>query len=356
MNAPLSADLIQVQPAAEFNHSDDLATYSLSALLADLQPLNYSVQNLLAKGYVYSMTGVNNHGKTTLAMQLVSALTKGEDFAGNKTIKGRVLWISGENTYDTLLKCKMYVDKGMLDMPNLTVKPTPLNIAWVDAFIKNENALSILDPYSLVVIDSLQAHASGGNLVENKDAHIIIEALTKLKNLNGNPTILILCHPKKNPDKHDLVPYGGGSIMNAIDGNLTVWKEDDQIKLHHLKLRQPNFKEMYFDLRIHEFEDFQDQWGKKTTSAFLEYTDADKVSEKANDTYNETIRFLKFFDVGNSLKVPSIQAAGDSLFPDMPDPAKRKNKANAVLQRLKNNNYLQKSNRLTSEGKNLLKN
>jgi hypothetical protein len=355
MNAPLSADLSQVQPT-KFNHSEDLATYSLAHLLADLKPLNYAVQNLLAKGYVYSMTGVNNHGKTTLAMQLAAALTKGEEFAGNKTNKGRVLWISGENTYDTLLKCKMYVDKGMLDMSNFTMKPTPLNLAWVQTFLDNENALSLLDPYDLVVIDSLQAHASGGNLVENKDAHLIIEALTKLKELRGNPTVLILCHPKKNPDKHDLVPYGGGSIMNAIDSNLTVWKEDDQIRLHHTKLRQPAFKEMYFDLKVHEFEDFQDQWGTKTTTAFLEYTDADKVSEKANAIYNENIRFLDFFNVGTALKTPTIQAAGDEFFPELSDPAKRKNKANAVLQRLRNNKYLEKSNRLTSEGKNLLKN
>jgi hypothetical protein len=61
---------------------------------------------------------------------------------------------------------------------------------------------------------------------------------------------LIAFHPGKNAGEEELIPYGGGSIINELDGNVTFWGPISQLKLHHNKVRGPEFDPRYFAIEL----------------------------------------------------------------------------------------------------------
>jgi hypothetical protein len=64
--------------------------------------------------------------------------------------------------------------------------------------------------------------------------------------LIGSPATLIAFHPTKNATEDALFPYGGGATINELDGNLTMWAEERQIKLHQNRVRGPEFEPLFF--------------------------------------------------------------------------------------------------------------
>src|SRR5262249_34435331 len=75
--------------------------------------------------------------------------------------------------------------------------------------------------------------------------------LRSFVNLPGSPTILVTCHPVKNPDMDNLVPAGGGTFLNEVDGNLAVKRQRDSMLVEietHGKWRGPEFAPLVFKL------------------------------------------------------------------------------------------------------------
>ena len=75
----------------------------------------------------------------------------------------------------------------------------------------------------LVIYDTFQAGFDGDEFNNNAQVLKFIKRLRPLTILLGQPAVLVLMHPTKNAGEDNLVPYGEGSIMNEVDGNLTVW-------------------------------------------------------------------------------------------------------------------------------------
>jgi hypothetical protein len=67
--------------------------------------------------------------------------------------------------------------------------------------------------------------------------------------LPGAPTVLVLCHPVKNPDVTNLLPKGGSSFLNEVDGNAVLLKNDNVVTLTwHGKFRGADFNPVTFEL------------------------------------------------------------------------------------------------------------
>src|ERR1700720_2080485 len=66
--------------------------------------------------------------------------------------------------------------------------------------------------------------------------------------------------PYENAGEAELIPYGGGSTYNEVDGNLTLWKEGT-IKLHHNRLRGPEFEPRFFRIEQLSCPDIVDKDG-----------------------------------------------------------------------------------------------
>ena len=48
----------------------------------------------------------------------------------------------------------------------------------------------------------------------------------------------------------NLQPFGGGAIVNEIDGNLTLWFGDGNIELSWTKVRGPQFNPRFFSIHL----------------------------------------------------------------------------------------------------------
>jgi hypothetical protein len=103
-------------------------------------------------------------------------------------------------------------------------------------------------------VDTLQAAFDGDDFNKAKQVlDLMRNAFRPLVALHGNPCVVVAAHPTKNADRTSLVPYGGGSIINEIDGNLTLWKDDrtQVIELHwQRKWRGVNFDPRSFVLDL----------------------------------------------------------------------------------------------------------
>jgi hypothetical protein len=77
-------------------------------------------------------------------------------------------------------------------------------------------------PFAAVFIDTWQAFFDGKDANHPTDAVDFTRRFRPLTRLPGGPAVVIAAHPVKRASNEDLLPYGGGSILNEVDGNLTL--------------------------------------------------------------------------------------------------------------------------------------
>ena len=101
----------------------------------------------------------------------------------------------------------------------------------------------------LAIIDTSAAYFQGDD--ENSNAQLGTHArdMRKLTELPGAPCVIVAAHPVKNATIDNLLPKGGGSFLNEIDGNLTLAKVPGGSRMHWQgKHRGVDFDPLTFEL------------------------------------------------------------------------------------------------------------
>jgi AAA domain len=210
---------------------------TLAEFLAEYKPLRYVIGPLVAAEGVYTLTGPTGHAKTSFLVIAALAVVTGHQYLLDLEISaGRVAYLSFENPNDVRMRFgvaahRLGIDPGVIDkaLMILDYRISPEEVA------KELKVLSTPEnggPFSLLIVDTLQAAFDGGDFNQNKEVLDFMRRQRRLTRLPGGPCVIIAAHPKKNAERTDLVPYGGGSILNEVDGNLTIWKEEDVISVH----------------------------------------------------------------------------------------------------------------------------
>ena len=102
-----------------------------------------------------------------------------------------------------------------------------------------------------MVVDTSAAYYEGDDENANVQMGAHARLLRRLVNLPGQPCVIVCCHPVKNATADNMVPKGGGSFLNEVDGNLTCSKTDSVVSLHWFgKFRGPDFAPLPFELHI----------------------------------------------------------------------------------------------------------
>ena len=70
------------------------------------KPPDYTIDGILMKGSVYTLTGNTNHGKTLLALRMAHAVASGGGLAGRLVQQGQVAVFCGENPDNTRIQWK----------------------------------------------------------------------------------------------------------------------------------------------------------------------------------------------------------------------------------------------------------
>jgi AAA domain len=231
-------------------------------------PISYTLGGILPSGYLYGITAKQGSGKTAWKIAATIAVaTNRTDVIGCDVEPGRVAYVSIENPTD--FKMKLAVNCYAHNVSYDEIEP---RVAIIDGRDTPEQIIEGLKldaeengPFQLVCFDTFQAGfaaAGAGAFNDNEAVLNYVIRLRPLTTLPGSPSVLVAFHPTKNAGEGELIPYGGGSTYNEIDGNLTLWKEA-QIKLYHNRLRGPEFEPKYFRIEMLSCPDIVDKQGRQ---------------------------------------------------------------------------------------------
>ena len=298
-----------------------------SAFIGGWRPAEYLVDGVIQRGYCYSLTSPTGHGKTSVILNLAACIGSKRNFAGADTMAGRVGYFAAENPNDIQARWIGMSEAMGFDDPDVWFCPFTIDLTTSFDALKAEAEAA--GGFDLIVVDTSQAFFGGDD--ENSNSQMVghAKAMRKLTTLPGNPCVIILTHPVKNPSKDNLLPRGGGGFLAEVDGNLTIWNDNDNIVLHHQgKFRGAGFAPINFILKGVQPKDLKDAKGRQIPTVVAEHvteeaymrrlvenaTDQDKVmililSRKGDITYADiakTIGWVNGFGVPNKAKVARI--------------------------------------------------
>jgi hypothetical protein len=248
---------------------------SSAAFVAGFEPPDYLIEDIIMSGFVYALTAKTGEGKTAVALRLAAHVALGQGLmpGGPSVKKGRVLYFAGENDEDVKMRWIKLAAEMKFDPTTIGVDFYPGRIdlkTYSDVIAKHADQTE--GGYVLVIIDTSQAFFYGtdeNNRREMLDHAMVLRGLTRIK---GRPAVLVLCHPIKNwTHGAALVPSGGGSFLNEIDGNLTLMRLGSSTVVEMFwagKFRGPEFKKCYFELIPGTHQRLITKAGKKITTVF----------------------------------------------------------------------------------------
>ncbi|MFZ0601807.1 MAG: helix-turn-helix domain-containing protein [Roseiarcus sp.] len=145
----------------------------------------------------------------------------------------------------------------------------------------------------MIIGDTLQALFDGDDLNHNVQAGEFMRRWRPLTQLSGKPAVVIAAHPVKNATLENLIPYGGGAILNEIDGNLTLSLGAGATELHWQgKLRGVEFDPVKFRFEALTSPDVKDVKGREVQLPVLRPIDEADVDQQEKEAIDRTIALL----------------------------------------------------------------
>jgi hypothetical protein len=276
-------------------------------------PISYAIEPFVRSGSLYTLTAKTGAGKTALLIAMMLAVATGrEDILGRKVARGRVAYIAAENPDD--LRMRIMVAAYRL---NIDLREVGDRITILDRRVKPENVVESLallsddEPFALVMIDTLAAFFDGDDMNDNVQGGQFMRRLRPLTRLPGLPSVVVAAHPVKNASEDNLVPYGGGAILNEVDGNLTLKASNGLTELHWQgKLRGIEFDPALFRFELATSPDVRDVKDREVSLPVAmpaSERDAEKREQKAASKDVAVLRALAA-NPGGSLKTLADEA------------------------------------------------
>ena len=208
------------------------------------EPPDYLIDGLMQRRFIYSMTGPTGTGKTAVAMLIALHVALGRPLGDREIEQGKVLFFAGENPDDVRMRWIKLCEESGID-------PDSANVFWRAAASSCPTRSCAAGSWSrqrhmgprAVIIDTSAAFFDGDDENSNTQLGNHARTMRSYVDVAGGPTILVTCHPIKNPNMENLLPRGGGAFLAEVDGNLVCIKQPDSfvVELHwHGKLRGPD--------------------------------------------------------------------------------------------------------------------
>ena len=221
-----------------------------AAFVQGFTPPDYLIVGILQRRFIYAITGRTGEGKTTVCLRLAAHVAEGIPLNDHGVMRGRVLYLAGENPDDIRMRWIVLMEQMGLDENEIAVDFVDgrFNISEIPGHIF---AAATEHEYVLVIVDTSVAFSQSIDENDNVQQLRHAQALRGLiDKLAGGPAILVCCHPPKNAGDDNLQPRGGGAVIAEFDGNLTCRRTETITELYHQgKFRGPDFAPMHFMLQ-----------------------------------------------------------------------------------------------------------
>ena len=233
--------------------------------------MEYVIDRVAVRGNIYTLTARTGSGKTVLLSSTAIAIPTGRgDIIGFDVEVGRVAYLTFENPDDFRVKLIAAAQAN-----NVTADAIGDKLIVKDLRISPEAAFNDLamerDPLSFIVVDTLQAAFDGKDFNDNKEVLNFISRLRRLTRLPGKPAVMVAAHPVKNAAADNLLPYGGGAILNEVDGNLSLARDAQSVSTLHWqgKFRGADFSPVDYVMRAHTCAGLLDSKGRPVCSPVI---------------------------------------------------------------------------------------
>jgi hypothetical protein len=262
---------------------------SSSAFVEGFVLPDYTIEGLLLRGKLYALTAPTGWGKTAITLRLSAHKGLGLPLHGREIDQGCVLYFAGENPDDVCMRwikqCEeMGVSPADMDVYFMSSAPD-LSSDEIRQQINAEVAL-IGRPITLLIVDTFVVYFTGDDETDRTQMAQAAMMFRSLTTLPGGPTVLVNCHPVKNFNPDNIVPAGGGSFLNLIDGNLVCLREPGSMVVDlstHGKFRGPEFAPLSFLLQPGTSDKLKTSKGR-----LIPTVTAEPISDAERDVMNKT--------------------------------------------------------------------
>lgn len=209
-----------------------MSTKNLFLSLKDLNSKKISepkfiVDDLLIEGGISILAGEAKAGKSTLARQIMTAVSNGDNFLNKKTIKTKVYYISLE---DREYFVRSSFNALEADLENLFISSQKIT-SWPEAFNDFDDGES-----KLIVLDTMSLNI---NIPDLNDYVKVYQALNPFKEfaIRTNSHVLMLHHLGKNKEQSTQSQMIGSSALSAIVESMIFIGKTDSGAILNTSLR-----------------------------------------------------------------------------------------------------------------------
>lgn len=240
----------RIQSAAEFT--------------ADFIAPEYIVDGVIQRGRLYTLTAPTGSGKTAVMLYAATAIAQGQMFCGRDVERGDVLFMAGENPDDVRARMIATMEHNDILPHMCDVHFIPGTFSIRTDLDRLADAAAKLPNLVLVVVDTFAAYFDGDDENSNAQALDFARIIRKIAEFPSKPAVVMPAHPVKGATRANLAPKGGSSLVNEVDGNLTLWNDGGVISMHwQVKFRGPEFDPLTFELMRFESETIKDAKGRR---------------------------------------------------------------------------------------------
>jgi hypothetical protein len=223
----------------------------------------YLIDGIVQRGRLYTLTAPTGSGKTAVMLYAAAAIGTGGQFCGREVEQGDVLFMAGENPDDVRARVIATFELYRIDVSACRLHFIPGTFSLRADMERLRTEAEKLPNLALVVVDTFAAYFDGDDENSNAQALDFARLVRKITAFPSKPAVIMPAHPVKNATRANLSPKGGSSLLNEVDGNLTLWNDGGVITMHWQgKFRGAEFDALTLELQRHESEAICDSKGR----------------------------------------------------------------------------------------------